>query len=205
MAEVSIEHPIAGRVEEASGTVGHFDIVPVRAIPAVLIVLIGLVVSIATNTLWAIDFYHVVAGGMWTTMDLFLGFVLGPFVMARMTPPARAELVKRLMPKLLLAMPTLVICTLAAGWQLARRLGNLDSSFDYHSWIVVSMIVVAVMTIVALGVLEPANIAVLLELRKDNPRPDVIATLVKRFVFTAAITGTMQVITLVIMTRLATI
>jgi hypothetical protein len=60
-----------------------------------------------------------------------------------------------------------------------------------------------VMATIALALLEPANIAVLFEMRKAEPNPAVIEHLMKRFVYTAGITGAMQVATLVIMTRLA--
>jgi hypothetical protein len=178
-------------------------IVPVRGLPVVGLVLVGLVAAIATNGLWAIDFFHVVAGGIWTTLDLFLGFVLGP-ILARLSVPARVELTRRLMPKLLLIMPTVVLCTLAAGWQLARHEGNLLASSPNHPWVVASMIVVAVMAVVALGILEPANLAVLFELRRPQPDGRVVGRLMRRFIATAAVTGAMQVATLVIMTRLAT-
>jgi hypothetical protein len=42
------------------------------------------------------------------------------------------------------------------------------------------------------------------EMRKPNPDGAVIATLMRRFVLTAGITGVMQVATLIIMTRVAT-
>ena len=167
------------------------------------VVIAGLVVTIATNRLWAIDFYHVVGGGMWTALDLFLGFILGP-ILGKLSIPARAELTKRLMPKMVLLMPTLVICTLAAGWQLARHLGYLDASYAQHGWVVASFIVVAVMAIIALGLLEPANVAVLFELKKEQPNGAVIQRLMKRFIVTAGITGAMQIATLIIMTRLET-
>jgi hypothetical protein len=167
------------------------------------VVLVGLVVTIATNQLWSIDFFHVVGGGVWTALDLFLGFVIGP-ILGRLSIPARIEFTTRFMPKMVLIMPTLVVCTLAAGWQLARHLGDLNSSYSHHGWIVASFIVVAVMAVVALGVLEPANIAVLFELRKPQPNGEIIARLMRRFIVTAGITGAMQVATLVIMTRLAT-
>ena len=180
-----------------------FQIVPLRGLPVVGLVLVGLVVTIATNRLWAIDFFHVVGGGMWTALDLFLGFVIGP-ILGRLSIPARIEFTKRFMPKMVLIMPTLVVCTLAAGWQLARHEGDLLSSYSDHGWVVASFIVVAVMAVIALGVLEPANIAVLFELKKVQPDGEVIAQLMRRFIFTAGITGAMQVATLVIMTRLAT-
>ena len=181
----------------------RLQIVPLRGLPVVGAVLVGLVVAIATNRLWALDFFHVVSGAMWTTLDLFLGFVLGP-ILGRLSIPARAELTSRLMPKMVLIMPTLVVCTLAAGWQLARHIGDIQASYSHHAWVVAAIIVVAVMAVIALGLLEPANIAVLFELRKPRPNGAVIAKLMRRFIFTAGITGAMQVATLIIMTRLAT-
>src|ERR1019366_2006245 len=110
--------------------------------------------------LWSIDFFHVVGGGVWTALDLFLGFVIGP-ILGRLSIPARIEFITRFMPKMVLSMPTLVVSTLAAGWQLARYLGTLNTSYPHHGWVVASMIVVAVMAVTALGILDPANIAVL--------------------------------------------
>jgi hypothetical protein len=59
------------------------------------------------------------------------------------------------------------------------------------------------MAVIALGILEPANIAVLFEMRKPRPDGEVIGRLMKRFIYTAGITGLMQIATLVIMTRVA--
>jgi hypothetical protein len=71
-------------------------------------------------------------------------------------------------------------------------------------WLIASMVVVGIMAVIALGILEPANIAVLFEMKKAPPDVDVIERLMKRFVYTAGITGLMQVATLLIMTRVAT-
>ena len=179
-----------------------FQIVPLRGLPIVGAVLVALVVAIASNRLWPLEFFHVAAGGLWTAFDLFLGFVLGPII-GRMAVPARIDLTTKLMPKLLLIMPTIVTCTLASGWQLGRLLGTIDSGYANHSWIVASYIVVGVMAVIALAVLEPANVAVLFELKKPRPDPAVIGRLMKRFIYTAGITGALQVTTLVIMTRVA--
>ena len=178
------------------------QIVPVRGLPIVAVVIAGLVVTIATNKLWPLEFYHVVGGGMWTALDLFLGLVIGP-IMAKMSVPARMEFSARFMPKMLLIMPTLVTMTLASGWQLARLVGNLDPAYAEHGWIIASFIVVGVMAVIAIGILEPANIAVLFEMRKPQPDGEIIGRLMRRFVYTAGITGVMQIATLVIMTRLA--
>jgi hypothetical protein len=187
----------------AALAIPSFEIVPRRGLPIVAAALTALIVGIAVNRPWPLMFLHVVGGATWTIVDLFLGFVLGP-IMGRMSVPARAEFTARLMPKMVLLMPTVVTITLAAGWQLGVNLGTVDSSYAQHGWVVASFIVVGVMSVIALGLLEPANIAVLVEMKKPRPNPQVIERLMKRFIFTAGITGLMQVATLVIMTRLAT-
>ncbi len=128
------------------------EIVPRKSFPIVAVVMVGLIVAIATNSLWAIGFYHVVGGGMWTAIDLFLGFILGP-ILGTMSIPSRVELTKRLMPKMVILMPTLVIMTLAGGFQLARHMGFILSSDKHHVWVVASMIVVGALAIVAIGIL----------------------------------------------------
>ncbi|HUZ81451.1 MAG TPA: hypothetical protein VMU73_04335 [Gaiellaceae bacterium] len=179
-----------------------FEIVPRKGLPIVALVLVGVIVAIAHNSKWGLMFCHVVGGGLWTGIDLFVGFVVGPII-GRMSIPARIEFSTRFMPKMLLIMPTVVTMTLAAGFQTARASGFLDTSNPRHAWIVASFAVVGVMATIALAYLEPANVAVLFELRKPQPDGRVIEKLMRRFIYTAGITGVMQVATLIIMTRLA--
>jgi len=179
-----------------------FEIVPRAGLPIVGVVLAALVVGIAVNELWPLEFLHVVAGAAWTIIDLFLGFVLGP-IMGSLSPPARIEFTTKLMPKMVLIMPTVVTVTLVAGWQLSTHLGTNLTVNPLHGWVVASFIVVGVMAVIALGLLEPANIAVLTELKKPQPNPAVIERLMKRFIYSAGATGLMQVATFVIMTKLA--
>jgi hypothetical protein len=178
-----------------------FEIVPRKGLIAVGVVLVLLIAAIAYNKLWPLAFFHFVGGASWTVIDLFLGFVLGPII-GRLSIPARVELTTRLMPKMVLIMPTVVTATLAAGWQLGVHLGTVQSSYYNHSWTVASYIVVGVMAVIALGLLEPANIAVLVELKKPRPNPAVIEKLMKRFIYTAGATGVMQLAIIVIMTKL---
>lgn len=175
---------------------------PRRGLVIVAVALVALIVAIAVNKLWPLMFLHVAGGAGWTIIDLFLGLVLGPII-GRMSIAARVEFTTRLMPKMLLIMPTVVTLTLAAGWQLGVKSGTVLSSDPNHGWVVASFIVVGVMSVIALGLLEPANIAVLIELKKRRPNPEVIERLMKRFIYSAGILGAMQVATLVIMTKLA--
>jgi hypothetical protein len=186
----------AGALERPS-----FEVVPRKGLIGVAIVLAAVIAAIAANKLWPLAFLHFVGGASWTVIDLFLGFVLGP-IMGKLSIPARIEFTTRLMPKMVLLMPTIVTATLAAGWQLGVHLGTVQSNYYNHGWTVASFIVVGIMAVIALGLLEPANIAVLIELKKPQPNPAVIERLMKRFIYTAGATGLMQVATLVIMAKL---
>ncbi len=201
MADVIVGSPQSDVVR--GGARPALQVVPVRALPLVAAALGGLLAAIATNRLWALDFFHVVGGGLWTAIDLFVGFIVGP-ILGRLSIPARAEFTARFMPKMVLLMPTLVITTLTSGWQLARHEGFILSSYPQHGWVVASMVVVGVMSVIAIGLLEPANLAVLFELKKPQPDGELIGRLMRRFIYTAGVTGAMQVATLIIMTRLAT-
>jgi hypothetical protein len=198
VTDVAVPPPAAAAPPQAA----DFEIIPRRGLPIVAAVLIATVVAIAANRMWPLEFLHVVFGAAWTVIDLFLGLVLGP-ILGSLSIPARVEMTKRLMPKMALIMPTVVTVTLAAGWQLGHLLGTVDSAYIHHGWIVASYIVVGVMAVIALGLLEPANIAVLFELRKPRPNPEVIQHLMRRFIYTAGVTGVMQVATFVIMTKIA--
>ena len=182
--------------------VPDFEVVPRKGLPIVAVVFVLLVAAIAADKLWPLEFMHVAFGAGWTIIDLFLGLVLGP-IMGAMPPAARVQFTTRLMPKMVLIMPTIVTVTLAVGWQLGHKLGTIDSSYYNHDWIVASYIVVGVMAVIALGLLEPANIAVLIELKKPRPNFAVIEHLMKRFIYSAGVLGLLQVATFVIMTKIA--
>src|SRR4051794_41962799 len=99
-----------------------------------------------------------------------------------MSIPSRVELTTRLMPKMVLIMPTVVTITLAAGWQLGTLLGTVDSSYGNHDWIVASYIVVRCMAVNPLSLPEPAKLALLFDLKKPGPNPQEIDALMTRFI-----------------------
>jgi hypothetical protein len=203
MADLTLQAPAAVRGPMPAASRTDLQIVPLRGLPIVGAVIAALVIAIAGNWLWALDFFHIVGGGLWTGVDLFVGLVIGP-ILGRMSIQARMEFAVQFMPKMLLIMPTLVTMTLASGWQLARHVSVLTVPYPQHWWVVASFIVVGMLAVIGLGVLEPANLAVLFELKKPHPNGPRIAKLMRRFVYTAGITGILQVATLVIMTRIAT-
>jgi len=196
-------HSSASATVAGSASPARVTVVPIVGLPIVAAALTFMVAAIVGNWLWALDFIHVAGGGLWTGIDLFVGLVIGPII-GRMSVPARVEFSARFMPKMVLIMPTLVVLTLASGLQLARELGDLAVPYPQHWWLVASFVVVGVMAVIALGLLEPANLAVLFELKKPKPNGLLIAKLMRRFIYTAGITGAMQIATLVIMSRIAT-
>jgi hypothetical protein len=179
------------------------EIIPLRGLPIVAAIMVALLVAIFADSGWALIFLHVAGGGLWTGVDLFVGLVIGP-ILGRLPFEARIEFSKRFMPKMMLIMPTLVTVTLASGWQVARHYGFLAWPYPMHWWLTASFIVVGVMAVIALGILEPANLAVLFELNKPRPNGALVGKLMRRFLYTAGITGLMQLATLIIMTRLGT-
>jgi hypothetical protein len=166
------------------------------------LVIVALVVTIVSASRYWLDFFHVFGGALWISTDLLMGFVIGP-IMNQMDIPARMVFAKSLMTKMLVIMPTAVICTVAAGFQLAL----VDGYFSYpyvprHAWILAALIVVAILAVLAYTFLEPANIVVLIELRKPNPNGPLIGRMMKRFIYAAGVLGILQLSIVVIMVRL---
>src|SRR4029079_420631 len=120
-------------VRQAPAERPQVEILPVKGLPIVALVIVGVVLAIQSDSMWALTWFHVAGGGLWTGVDLFFGLVLGPII-GRMSLQGRVELTARLMPKMVLIVPTLVTMTLAAGFQLARLNGYLDTSYPRHGW-----------------------------------------------------------------------
>jgi hypothetical protein len=159
--------------------------------------------AIAVGSLWALNFVHVIAGVMWTGIDLFMGFVVGPILKA-VTLDTRRAIISRLMPRMLLLMPTLAIVTGTSGWYLAKLLGFLDVGYPQFWWIVAALAIIVLLTIQGIGVLLPTNLRVYLELRKPHPDEARIGGWMKKYVIVTALQGAMQVAMIVIMARFVT-
>lgn len=204
MSEVAGDLKKVGSPAAARREPGLGPLVPVRGLVAAGAVLAALIAIIVSDSVYWLNFFHVFAGAVWVSTDLLMGFVIGP-IMGRLDIPARMVFAKNLMTKMMVIMPTVVICTLAAGWQLARVQGLFAYPYaPQHGWILAALIVVAFLSILAYTFLEPANIVVLLELRKPQPNGLLISRMMKRFVYTAGILGALQLSIIVIMVRLAT-
>src|SRR5258708_8137296 len=81
--------------------------------------------AIASHERWFLNFVHVINGVLWTGIDLFMGFIMGP-ILRRVDMPVRREIIVRLVPKTLFLMPTLSLITATTGWYPAQDLRFLD-------------------------------------------------------------------------------
>ena len=77
---------------------------------------------------WALRFVHIMASALWTGIDLFIGFVIGPILRSLELPTRRAVMLK-LTPKTIFIMPMLAIVSPMAGWFLAVQSGYLELDF----------------------------------------------------------------------------
>ena len=159
--------------------------------------------AILSRDLWFLNFVHVVTGLLWTGIDLFMGFVVGP-ILRRVDFPVRRAILSRLMPKMLFLMTTLSIIAPTSGWFLAVELGFLDLPFPSMWWFIAALVITTIMGLQGLGILLPTNIIVYLEMQKPAPDGDRIARLMRRYVLVVASQGVMQILIIVVMTRFAT-
>jgi hypothetical protein len=162
--------------------------------------LLVMTAAIASHERWFLNFVHVISGVLWTGIDLFMGFVMGP-ILRHVAPQARREIIVRLVPKTLFLMPTLSIITGTAGWFLAKDLGFLDAPWPQFAWVAAALALVVAMTILGVGYLLPTNLRVCVELRRPDPDFARIGGMMRRFFVAVAMQGTMQVLTIVIMAR----
>ena len=192
--------PLSSVPPASEGT--KIPIVPSRELPIIAVDRAFIVYAIASNNKWALTICHVVGSRPWTGIDLFVGLVLRS-ILGRLSLPARAELSARFTPKIVILMPTVVTMNLAAGFQIVRNLGNLSASSPNHVWLIASFCVAGVMVMIALGIFESANIAVLSEMTNKVSNGEQIHLLMNRFISTAGILGAKQIATLMIKKRVA--
>jgi hypothetical protein len=94
---------------------------PAFAAGAVLVPVAALTAAATAGGHEVLTYVHVMAGVLWTGIDLFMASVLGP-VLGGLAVERRADVFRRLTPKMTFLMPTLALVTVAGGILLALRL-----------------------------------------------------------------------------------
>jgi len=96
---------------------------PAFAAGVVAVPLVALAYGVTVGPLRHLMYVHVMAGVLWTGIDLFLGLVLGP-VIGGLSTEEKASVFRRLTPKTTFLMPSLALVTVFGGVTLAERLGK---------------------------------------------------------------------------------
>ncbi|MFB6207605.1 MAG: hypothetical protein ABEJ05_13875 [Haloglomus sp.] len=94
---------------------------PAFAAGAVAVPVLALAYVVAMGTRTQHTYVHVMAGVLWTGIDLFMALVLGP-VLGGLDVDARADVFQRFTPKMTFLMPVLALVTIAGGVTLSLRL-----------------------------------------------------------------------------------
>jgi len=170
---------------------------------AAAVAFVVMTAAILGPSLWFLNLIHVMAGALWTGIDLFMGFVVGP-VLRQVSFESRRAIIGGLIPRTLILMPTLSTITSTSGWFLAVRMGFLDVSYPEFWWVIAALAIVTVLTIQGLGYLLPTNLRLYFEVQKPQPDGQKIARWMKTYVRVVAVQGTMQVAIIVVMARFAT-
>jgi hypothetical protein len=168
-----------------------------------LLAIAVMIAAIRIGNLWFLDFMHVFSSLLWTGIDLFMGFVLGP-ILRRADIAVRRDVVRQLTPRTLFLMPTVSIIAGTTGWFLAVRLGYTALPWPQFGWVAAALALVTLMTIQGLGFLTPVNVFVCLELQRDKPDLAKIGRWMSRYFYAVALQGTMQVAIIIVMTRFRT-
>jgi hypothetical protein len=174
-----------------------------RYLPWALLAIAVMIAAILADNLWFLDYVHVFSSLLWTGIDLFMGFVLGP-ILRSVDISVRREIMRRLTPRTLFLMPTVSIISGTSGWFLAVKLGYSALDWPAYGWMAAALILVALMTIQGLGFLTPVNVFVCMELQKASPNMTRIAAWMQRYFYVVATQGVMQVAIIVVMTRFRT-
>jgi hypothetical protein len=117
-----------------------------------------MIVAILRHDTFLLNWIHVLSGALWTGADLFMGFILGP-VLRMLDMGARTALIAYLVPRTLLYFPMVSLTAGTAGWFLADWFGFTAPASPMFHLTLISLALVAVMTIIGLGFLLPNKLA----------------------------------------------
>lgn|SRR3972149_3245443 len=171
---------------------------PVFIVLAIVLPNAALGVAMAMESLALLNYVHIMTGALWTGIDLFMGFVIGP-VLGAMDPRQRAEVFKHLIPKMTFLMPMLSGVTIFAGVQLAQRLGLLTFA---SPWIVAALIITAILVVQGFGLLLPNEIRIFKQLVSRTPDVDRIVRLGMQNARLAGFQGVFQLAIIFVMANL---
>ncbi len=158
---------------------------------------VALIAAVWSGSLLFLDYVHVITGGTWTGIDLFMGLVMSR-VLRGLQPDVRVQFIKKLVPIMLFFMPSLASVAITSGIYLAGRLG-----FDFFSLpIIVAGVIVIILSIQGFGFIMPNEVRIFLELRKDHPNIEKVTKLGMRNIYISGSQSIFQMALIVVMAYL---
>jgi uncharacterized membrane protein len=164
------------------------------AFPAVM------VWAIARHDVYLLNWIHVLSGALWTGADLFMGFILGP-VLRALDIRSRTALIAYLVPRTLLYFPMVSLTAGTAGWFLASWFGFTVPGTPMFLLVVISLTLVAVMTLMGLGFLLPNALRIWGELRRPEPDRERIVRINRINIWLSGAQGVLQVALILVMAK----
>jgi uncharacterized membrane protein len=159
-----------------------------------------MILAIARHDTFLLNWTHVLSGALWTGADLFMGFILGP-VLRRLDMQARTALIAYLVPRTLLYFPMVSLTAGTTGWFLVDWLGYTVSDSPMYRLTLISLVLVAIMTVQGLGFLLPNSLRIWSELRRPEPDRERIVRLNQINIWLAGIQGVLQIVTIFVMAK----
>ena len=186
--------------EEESGCIPHHEkIITSYSLVTLCVPIVALVFVLAYGNLLALNYLHVLTGGTWTGIDLFMGIVMGR-ILKGLEPPARTQVIKKLVPLMLFLVPALATVAITSGINLASKIGILTFA---SPMIIAAVVIVVILSVQGFGIIMPTEIRVFLELRKKEPNREKIIRWGMRNVKLAGSQGVFQVALIFVMANLA--
>ncbi|WP_179264288.1 hypothetical protein [Haloterrigena sp. YPL8] len=104
---------------------------PAFAVAVIILPLAALGYAMTVASVQQHTYVHVMAGVLWTGIDIFIGAVLGP-VIGGLDEEESSAVFQRLTPKTTFLLPSLAFVTIAGGITLAQRIGMFPHA---ESWL----------------------------------------------------------------------
>ncbi len=177
----------------------HENIITPYSLVTLFVPIVALVLVLIFGNLLALNYLHVLTGGTWTGIDLFMGIVMGR-ILKGLEPQARTLVIKKLVPLMLFLMPALATVAITSGINLASKLGMLTFASPV---ILAAVVIVIILSVQGFGIIMPTEIRIFLELRKKEPNREKIVKWGMRNVKLAGSQGVFQVALIFVMANLA--
>ncbi len=170
-----------------------------RGLPMLIVPPVLLAVILLANNLYLLEYFHVIAGSMWTGMDLVLGLFFA-FVMKGLNNSEKTQVSMRLTPTMLFFMPSISAVTITAGIYLA-----MDLSISFSSpYMVAALVIAAILFIQGIGIFLPNELRVYIEIIHGSKNREKIVRLTMFNLRLSLLQVIFQVAIIVLMAHFAT-